>query len=1137
MTTLAEHIIVAGAENRPPMLEKSMYDSWASLYPTVEENGQTRPMKYSELTEAQQLQDDCDVQATNIILHGLPPDVYALVNHQEAAKDIWDRVKLLMKGTELSYQERECRLYNLFDKFAYVQGETLYEYYWRFSLLINDMHTIGMRMQQVQVNTKYLDPLALAANSPTLYNPSQLLQHSSSSMYPPPEQFTPVYAEKIRLNALTKQWHSYLLWHQGFHLQTINSERLPIPRIRQPFKMAESQFNKFKENNLRVLLALEIEELLQLQGEIMQLALEYQKLQLFSRQSLRIQPSRLKTWMPMTQIVMTYPRLNPRSSKTKVLEGSFVLLNVTLGTARTSSTNLSCDSIQEKLYLLHMDLCGLMRVQSINGRKYDSTAGNRMQTVRTLGLVNGTEFVNHTLRDYYGRKAVATACYTQNQSLIRKRHNKTPYELIHGITNLNFLSLCLCVSLISNKYREDLGNLKLKADIGIFVGYAPAKKEFRIYNKRTRLIIETIHDCAKHSSSLPYVHNIERIGKYCFNQFLMSTLIFHHVLILKFRQSLHQNPVVSTGTPSLTTIDQDAPSSSTSQTTQETSPPVIPLSVEEANHDIEVAHIDNNPFVKFPIPEPSSEESSTQVYVSQPDGFVDPKNPNHVYKLKKALYGLKQAPRAWYDLLSIHSCACPRSLQKFTKGTVDPTLFVRREDKDILLVQIYVDDIIFASTSTKPDPCMETYAPIDTSMVEKSKLDEDPQGKAVDPTRYRGMISTLMYLTASRPDLAYCPDAISRRNVPTKERVKIGTTNVRLEPTLPQKEETFQVIIDVIKNSTCLKAFTISAEVPEIFMQQFWHTIKKVKGTNSYEFDLANKKCVVDAEVFQMILNICPRVQGEDFTEVLDDESTLTFLINLVIKCLSGKTTSNDRLRKSRIDILWGMFYRENVDYHRLIWDDFAFQIDHRMEKQRRCENMPIPKGNDSGRAVELEEIQDEDTSPSENTSEIPMEVEGFEPPQEEVVPVRFVDPNHSRKVCKLQRSMYGLKQASRSWNKRFDEEIKRNPEVELRVDCYCNAGFETDRDEIKSQTGYANLNEGVWLGIVPTINEPIKMFCDNSAALLIANEPGVQRGARHYHRRYLLKVHTYENLADPFTKALPKESYSSMLRAWGLSF
>nr|GEW49243.1 hypothetical protein [Tanacetum cinerariifolium] len=97
MTTLAEHIIVAGAENHPPMFEKSMYDSWASrihlfikgkkngrmmldsidngplVYPTVEENEQTRPKKYSELTEAQQLQDDCDVQETNIIPYGLHP--------------------------------------------------------------------------------------------------------------------------------------------------------------------------------------------------------------------------------------------------------------------------------------------------------------------------------------------------------------------------------------------------------------------------------------------------------------------------------------------------------------------------------------------------------------------------------------------------------------------------------------------------------------------------------------------------------------------------------------------------------------------------------------------------------------------------------------------------------------------------------------------------------------------------------------------------------------------------------------------------------------------------------------------------------------------------------------------------------
>ncbi|GJV67551.1 hypothetical protein Tco_1483060 [Tanacetum coccineum] len=279
MTTLAEHIVVAGVENRPPMLEKSMYDSWVScirlfikrkknvrmmldsidngplVYPIVKENGQPRPKKYSKLTEAQQLQDDCNVQAINIILHGLPPDVYALINHQEAAKDIWDRVKLLMKGIELSYQERECRFYNLFDKFAYqVQVNTKFLnallpewskfvtnvklakslYSTNYDQLYAYLSQHERHANEVRIMCeRYPDPLALVANSQTLYNPSQSLQR--------------------------------------FHLQTINSERLPIPEIRQPFKMEESQFNKFKEDKLRVLLALETKELLQHQGETMQL--------------------------------------------------------------------------------------------------------------------------------------------------------------------------------------------------------------------------------------------------------------------------------------------------------------------------------------------------------------------------------------------------------------------------------------------------------------------------------------------------------------------------------------------------------------------------------------------------------------------------------------------------------------------------------------------------------------------------------------------------------------------------------------------------------------------------------------------------------------------------------------------------
>ncbi|GJR67104.1 retrovirus-related pol polyprotein from transposon TNT 1-94 [Tanacetum coccineum] len=86
-------------------------------------------------------------------------------------------------------------------------------------------------------------------------------------------------------------------------------------------------------------------------------------------------------------------------------------------------------------------------------------------------------------------------------------------------------------------------------------------------------------------------------------------------------------------------------------------------------------------------------ELNEEVYVSQPKGFVDPDHPTHVYRLKKALYGLKQDPRAWYNTLSRFFLE-----NKFSKGVIDPTLFTRKIGKHILLIQIYVDDIIFAST-------------------------------------------------------------------------------------------------------------------------------------------------------------------------------------------------------------------------------------------------------------------------------------------------------------------------------------------------------------------------------------------------------------------------------------------------------
>nr|GEU32511.1 hypothetical protein [Tanacetum cinerariifolium] len=115
MSTLAEFMIVAGADNRPLMLDKPQYEFWKIR---MESTFKT----YEELSDKEKLQADCDLKATNIFLQRLPLDVYILVNHHKIKKAIRDRVKLLMQGTSLSMQERECKLYDEFDKFSYVKG-------------------------------------------------------------------------------------------------------------------------------------------------------------------------------------------------------------------------------------------------------------------------------------------------------------------------------------------------------------------------------------------------------------------------------------------------------------------------------------------------------------------------------------------------------------------------------------------------------------------------------------------------------------------------------------------------------------------------------------------------------------------------------------------------------------------------------------------------------------------------------------------------------------------------------------------------------------------------------------------------------------------------------------------------------
>ncbi|GJU93692.1 retrovirus-related pol polyprotein from transposon TNT 1-94 [Tanacetum coccineum] len=690
-------------ENGRMMLDS--IDNGLLVYPTVKENRQTRPKKYFELTEAQQLQDDCDIQATIIILHGLLPDVYALVNHQEAANDIWDK------------------------------GETLYEYYWRFSQLINDMHTIGMTMQQVQVNTKFLNALLhewskfitdvklakslYTKNYDQLFPPSnnqlrtslnprnqatiqdcritvQQVQGRQTQSFagirnkgipttsrgnfaagqPRNSAFQTEYLDAYDsdcddissakavlmanlsscdpdvLSKIRAFKPSAILFHGGWgekgkkkwfkqYIKPI-SHRLKNNRdahevylektientdtLRRLVKCARKQNPSEPLLEFACMFTKHIQELLvYVSTTCPSLTEPYEKL-------VAVTPMNKDKKVRFAEPVTSSNNIPKQTDSLKTKDFNKPLLT-SIGVKSTTSASGSKPSGNTKNNRI-------TRPPSINqknkvkehSRKVKSSL-NKMNSIsepisnaHVKHFVRNAKFesicaicnkclfdANHDMCviDYVNdvnAEAVATACYTQNRSLIQKRHNKIPYELLHDRkADLSYLHVfgALCYPTIDG---EDLGKLKPKADIGIFIGYSPVKKAFRIYNKRTRMIIESIHVdfdelttmASKQfssgpgpkfmtprtislglvqniPSSTPYVPPMKNDWEILFQLMFDEYLNPPPCVDLQVPAVITPEPAVSTGTPSLTTIDQDAPSSSTSQTNQETPSLVISL--------------------------------------------------------------------------------------------------------------------------------------------------------------------------------------------------------------------------------------------------------------------------------------------------------------------------------------------------------------------------------------------------------------------------------------------------------------------------------------------------------------------------------------------------------------------------------
>ncbi|GJS31772.1 retrovirus-related pol polyprotein from transposon TNT 1-94 [Tanacetum coccineum] len=300
--------------------------------------------------------------------------------------------------------------------------------------------------------------------------------------------------------------------------------------------------------------------------------------------------------------------------------------------------------------------------------------------------------------------------------------------------------------------------MKEKGDRCIFVGYSTQSRAYRVYNKRTRVIVETIHvnfdelpqmasdhvssdpvpqcptTALEHDSLSPGPQSQENVPQ------AAETVTTSNELDLLFSPMFDE--LLNGTTPVVFKVFRYTPPLNI-QTTPETTSQAPTVTANEniiqAETNKEYAQVDEDEFINifstplrdtlkrkelilkshlrleavrlfvayaahksFPVYQMDVKTTflyvplKEEVYVNQLDGFVDPYHPDQVYHLKKALYGLKQAPRAWYDELSNFLVS-----KGFSKGSIDPTLFITKHGEDILLVQIYVDDIIFGSTNPK----------------------------------------------------------------------------------------------------------------------------------------------------------------------------------------------------------------------------------------------------------------------------------------------------------------------------------------------------------------------------------------------------------------------------------------------------
>nr|GEV26120.1 hypothetical protein [Tanacetum cinerariifolium] len=708
-------------------------------------------------------------------------------------------------------------------------------------------------------------------------------------------------------------------------------------------------------------------------------------------------------------------------------------------------------------------------------------------------------FCQHTCFIRNLKDVVATACYTQTCSIIHLRHGKTPYELLQNKPpDLSFLHEFGALCYPTND-RENLGKLQPKADF-----------RNRTYEMNpTTISLGLVPNPPPSTWFVPPSRtDWDRLFQPRFDKLLTPTTSVDHPapkVIAPMAEVVASEPAASTGSPSSTTVNQDAPSPSNSQTTPEAQTPVISNDVEKDNHDSDVAHMNNNPFFGVeespktptfcddPLHESLQEDltsqgSSTNIRQTHTlfESLVEPKNikqamsePSWIDAMQEKLHeferlqvwelvlcldkvlliklkwiykvntdefgevlknkarlvaqGFRQeegidfeelfAPVSKIEAIRIFIANVAHKNMTIFQMDVKTTFlivslkkrFTFLNQKDLLIrtthrmctslkrlsmvsnkhhvhgLQISQSPRgIFINQSKYAYEIVKKYGMlssdyVDKPLVEKSKLDEDLQGKPVDATLYRSMIGSLMYLTSSRPDLTYAVCLCARYQAkPTEKHLNAvkrifrylkGTINMGLWYSKDTSmsltayadadhagcKDTRRTVTPPLplnnRHSHChpmpqhhydtttiiTTANTTKGALVLLSHHQIMDTIKAQQKALDDELVAPANHPPFEEEVISFIRDLghTGEIKMLSIVNVNHMHQPWRSFTAIVNKCLSGKTTTLESLRLSRAQIHLGMYHNKNGDYVYLLWEDLVFQVDNKNSKKNNDMHYP----------------------------------------------------------------------------------------------------------------------------------------------------------------------------------------------------